>query len=113
MPKAKVGVSTKKLRTPISPENREGQLVSLATDLAEQQLRDGTASSQVIVHYLKLGTAKAKLEREKLEQENKLLEAKTKSYESNEELKTMYTEVIDAIRTYNGYPEEADDYEEC
>ena len=62
-----------------SPEARENQLINMAVDLAEQQLRDGTASSQVITHFLKLGTMKEQLEREKLMKENELLRARTES----------------------------------
>ena len=59
--------SGRRMRPALTPEARENQLVSLAVDLAEQQLRDGTASSQVITHYLKLGSTKERLEKEKLE----------------------------------------------
>ena len=71
-----------KIRPALTPEARENQLVSLAINLAEQQLRDGTASSQVITHYLKLGSQKERLEREKLQRENELLKAKTDSIAS-------------------------------
>ena len=65
------GNSIKRGRPALSPEARENQMIALAVDLAEQQLRDGTASAQVITHFLKLGTSKAELEKEKLRQENK------------------------------------------
>ena len=74
--------SRRRMRPALTPEARENQLVSLAVDLAEQQLRDGTASSQVITHYLKLGSTKERLEKEKLEEENKLLKAKTEAMQS-------------------------------
>ena len=61
----------KKIRPALSPEARENQMISLAVDLAEKQLIEGTASSQVITHFLKLGTTKAELEKEKLRKENK------------------------------------------
>ena len=67
MAKVKTPVSTKKMRPALTPEARENQMIALAVDCAEQQLRDGTASSQVIVHYLKLGSSKERLEKEKLE----------------------------------------------
>ena len=63
--------SNKKLRPALTPEARENQLISLAMDQAEQQLMDGTASSQVITHFLKLATSKTALEKEKLKKENK------------------------------------------
>lgn len=98
----------KKTRPALTPEARENQLISLAVDLAEKQIREGTASSQVITHYLKLGSTKEKLERERLIEENKLLRAKTKALEDQGELKELYAEAIKAIRNYsgNGDPDE-------
>ena len=106
------GSSSTKIRPAISPEARENQLISLAVDLAEQQLRDGTASSQVITHFLKLGTSRAELEKEKLKQENKLMEARTKAIESADEMKVLYDNAIKAMRNYAGYgdPDEYEDY---
>ena len=94
--------STQKIRPALSPEARENQLISLAVDLAERQLQDGTASSQVITHYLKLGSTREKLERERLEEENKLLKAKTKAYENAEEIKVLYEQALKAMRNYGG-----------
>lgn len=105
MGKAKVANSsgsTRKMRPALTPEAREGQMVSLAVDLAERQLREGTASSQVITHYLKLGTEKARLEKEKLEEENKLLRAKTEAMESAKNVEKLYSEAIAAMRRYSG-----------
>lgn len=101
--------STKKSRPAISPEARENQLISLAVDLAEQQLRDGTASSQVITHYLKLGTTRERLEKEKLEEENKLLKAKTENLQSQKRVEDLYTKALNAMRKYAGQGDE-DDY---
>ena len=89
-------------RPALSVEERQNQMVALATDCAERQMRDGTASSQVITHFLKLGTAQAKLECAKLEHENKLLEAKTKAIESAEKSAAMYEEAIAAFQRYSG-----------
>ena len=78
MPKGKAASSSessRKMRPALSPEARENQLVSLAVDLAEKQLREGTASSQVITHYLKLGSTKEKIEKEILEKQKELIEA--------------------------------------
>lgn len=94
--------SVKKMRPALTPETRENQLISLAVDLAEQQLREGTASSQVITHYLKLGSTREKLERERLEEENKLLRAKTKALEDQKELKELYADALKAMRNYSG-----------
>lgn len=85
-----------------TPEERENQLISLAFDRAEQQLRDGTASSQVITHFLKLGTAKTEYELEKLRNENALLEAKTNAIESGQRLEELYSEAIKAMNVYRG-----------
>lgn len=98
--------SSRRHKPAISPEARENQLISLAVDLAEQQLIDGTASSQVITHYLKLGTMKEQLEREKLQKENELLRAKTKALQSAQHIEELYTEAIKAMRSYSGYSEE-------
>ena len=94
--------SRPKMRPAMTEEGREKQMVSLAIDLAEQQLRDGTASSQVITHYLKLGSTRERLEREKLEEENRLLKAKTKAIADEGEIKAMYDAAIKAFRGYRG-----------
>lgn len=93
-------------RPALTPEARENQLISLAVDLAEQQLRDGTASSQVITHYLKLGTRKERLEQEILEKQSDLITAKTKAYQTGEELKELYKSALDAMRIYSGGSDE-------
>lgn len=102
--------SSKRGRPALSPEARENQLISLAVDLAEQQLRDGTASSQVITHFLKLGTTRAELEKEKLRIENRKTEAQIKSIESADEMKDVYEKALKAMRKYQGYGE-PDEYE--
>ena len=112
MAKAKVvnaSGSSQKIRPAITPENRENQLIALSMDAAEKQLRDGTASSQVITHFLKLGTEKAKLEREKLANENELLRAKREALESNKRIEALYEDAIKAMRNYAGYG----DSDEC
>ena len=85
-----------------SPEERENQLIALAIDLAEKQLAEGTASSQVITHYLKLGTTMARLEKQKLENENKLILAKTEALETARHADELYAEAIAAMRSYQG-----------
>lgn len=101
-----------KIRPALTPEARENQLIYLATDLAEQQLRDGTASSQVITHYLKLGTTKERLEKEKLEKENELLKAKTEALQSAKRIEALYADAISAMRKYSGNGEENEESEE-
>lgn len=102
MAKVKKSNSEVSQRPPLSPENREVYLSSLAMDLAEQQLRDGTASSQVITHYLKLGSMKHKEEMEKLRRENELLRAKTESINSGKRSEEMMEKAIAAFKGYQG-----------
>lgn len=84
----------------MTPEGREEQMIAYAVDLAEEQLRNGTASSQVITHYLKLGSIREREERKKLREEIRLLEAKTQAIKAAEESAKMYAEAIDAMRRY-------------
>ena len=97
-------------RPALTPEARENQLISLAVDVAEEQLRNGTASSQVITHYLKLGSTKERLEREKLERENELLRAKTEVMQSAKNMEEVYEKVLDAMRLYSGNGGSDDEY---
>ncbi len=96
----------KSVRPASTPEARENQMISLAVDLAEKQLMEGTASSQVITHFLKLGTTRARLEKEKLEHETELLKAKKKALESAERVEELYSNAINAMRRYQGVDEE-------
>lgn len=102
----------KKMRPATTPEARENQLIALAVDLAEKQLIEGTASSQVITHYLKLGSTKEKIEREILEKQKELIEAKTENLQSAKRIEELYTNAINAMKNYSGQgeePEEEDD----
>ena len=94
----------------LDPESREKQNINLAIKLAEQKLRDGTASNSIIVHYLKLGSTKERLEKEKLEVEAELLKAKKEAIESQERSDKLYADAIIAIRHYSGNYE--DEYDE-
>lgn len=85
-----------------TPQARENELIALATDLAERQLKDGTASAQVISHYLKLATAREALEREKLFNENRLLQIKAETLESNKRMEAVYEEALNAMKRYSG-----------
>lgn len=98
--------SQRRSRPAVSIEARENQLISRAIDLAEQQIMDGTASSQVITHFLKLGSVRERLERERLEEENRLLKAKTKALENAEEIKVLYEQALKAMRNYGGQGDE-------
>lgn len=83
-----------------NPQSRENQMINLATNLAEKQLRDGTASSQVMVHYLKLATDRERMEREVLEKQILLLTAKTDSITSSKENEGLYMKAIEAMKAY-------------
>lgn len=93
---------TKKRPPATTPEARENQLISLAVDLAEEQIRNGSASSQVISHFLKLGSTKEKLEKDILEQQRELLRAKTEALQSAKRVEELYTKALDAMRRYSG-----------
>lgn len=97
-------VTIKKPRRPpaTTPEARENQMIALAFDLAEKQLIDGTASSQVITHYLKLATTREQLEKENLELQNELLIARTESIDSSKRVEELYIAALDAMRSYQG-----------
>lgn len=94
--------SSRKMRPALTPEARENQMISLAVDLAEKQLMEGTASSQVITHYLKLGSTRERLEREKIERENELLRAKVESLQSSHRSEELYENALKAFRRYSG-----------
>ena len=98
----KTSEQSKKLRPALSPETKENQMISLAMDLAERQLMEGTASSQVISHFLKLGSTKERLEKEKLLEENKLLKARTEALQSAKSVEELYADAIAAMKRYSG-----------
>ena len=108
---SKSNANSKPTRKATTPEGRENQLASLAFDLAEQQLRDGTASSQVITHFLKCVTTKTQLEKEKLRYENELLQTKRESMEREARSDEMYEKALKAMKTYSGQGDD-DDYED-
>lgn len=94
--------SQRKQRPALTPEARENQLIARAVDLAEQQLINGTASSQVITHFLKMGSTKEKLEKEMMTEQKKLLEAKTEALHSQKQVESLYKDALNAMRTYSG-----------
>ena len=94
-----------------TPEQRENQLISLAVDLAEKQLREGTASAAVLNYYLKLGSSREKLEQERLSRENELLEAKAESLASAKRVEELYKSAMAAMRSYSGQ-EPSDRYDD-
>lgn len=110
MAKPKKGKNSKRRPPATTPDGREKQLVSLAVDLAEQQLLEGTASSQVITHYLKLGSSKDRVEQEILQERKQLLKAQTEAIHSHKRVEELYKEALEAMRTYSGNGGD-DDYE--
>lgn len=86
-----------------TPEGRENELISLAYDLVEQRMLNGTATSQETTHFLKLGSTKERLEKEILEKQKKLLDAKTDAIESGKRIEELYTNAINAMKRYNGF----------
>lgn len=92
-------------RPATSPEQREQQVISQAIDLAEQQIEAGTASSQVITHFLKLGSSREQLEQQRIAHENELLKVKRESLESAKRVEELYEQAIGAMRAYQGVEE--------
>lgn len=85
-----------------SPEARENQLISAAYDLAEKQIREGTASSQVLSHFLKMGSAMGRAEKEILDKQKELMTAKTDAIRSSKDVKELYENAVAAMQTYSG-----------
>lgn len=104
--------SSNRIRPALNPESREKQLINLAINLAEEQLRDGTASSQVISHYLKLGSTKNKTEHEILLAQKELITAKTETLYASKRVEELYNNAIAAMKSYSGNVLEDDDYDE-
>lgn len=111
MKKAKpLNTEPRKIRPALTPEARENQMIALAVDLVEQRLLDGTASSQETTHFLKLGSMKNRLEMEKLQEENRLLKARTEALQSAKRVEELYSEAIKAMRRYSGQGSDDDEY---
>ena len=118
MPRSKQDVmvnrskTTKAFRPSLTPEADEQQMISMATDLAKRQLLDGTASSQVITHFLVLASSKKKQESEIMELQKELLKAKTESLRSSRNVEELYNKAIRAMRVYSGNEESDGNNEE-
>lgn len=105
----KLDEEREKRRPPATtPEARENQMVALASDLAEKQMREGTASAQVITHYLKLGSSRERLEQKRLDLENELTGAKIEALAAAERVEELYKSALTAMRSYQGQPEPED-----
>ena len=90
----------RKTKRAATPEARENQMIALAVDLAEKQLTEGTASAQVITHYLKLATTREKIEKEILEKQKDLITAKTDQIKSQATSEELYAEALAAMKRY-------------
>lgn len=97
--------------TKMTPEAQENMLIAMAYDLAEERLREGTASAQEVVHFLKLGSTRNKAEMERLQEENKLLKAKTESLNAARQSDEMFTKAIEAMQRYRGIESEDEDHD--
>lgn len=96
------GSSRSRRRPATSPELRELELANLAYDLAEDQIRDGSASSQVVTHFLKMGSTRERLEQERMRHEVELMEVKKEQLAGQARMEEMFTEAIQAFRGYSG-----------
>lgn len=104
--------NTRRTRTATSPEQREMQLANAAYDLAEEQIESGTASSQVITHFLKMGSSRERLEQARISHENELLQVKREAIEGQKRVEELYMAALDAMRSYAGQAPAQDDDEE-
>lgn len=104
----KRGKTSRKSPTFKTSEARQEYLENLAMDVAEEKLKNGTASSQIICHFLNLATVKAQLEREKIKADVKLQEAKVSSLESQKNSEELYAKVILALKRYKGISDDED-----
>lgn len=94
--------TTNNSKPAITPEAKERQMIKLSMELAEKQLREGTASSQIITHYLKLGSTKNQLEKEMLEEQKKLIQAKTENMQSAKRIEELYAKAMESMSIYSG-----------
>lgn len=95
-----------------TPEARENQLISLAYDLAEERLRNGTASSAEVVQLMKWGSKQTRLEQELTETKMELMKAKKEALEASTRMEELFEDAMRQFRRYNGVFEEDETYEE-
>lgn len=88
--------------TATTMEGRENELIALAYDAAEERIRNGTATSQEIVHFLRLGSAKERRAQEQMEADIALKQAKVKAIQDGEHLEQIYNDAIEAMKRYSG-----------
>lgn len=104
--------SSKRTRPATTPEGRENQLISLAVDLVERKLREGTASSQEVTHFLKLASSRERLEQQRLEGEIEILAAKKEMLDSAKRVEELYGKALKAMRNYSGQGDGDEDDED-
>lgn len=109
MGEAKTNKPKRKNRPATSPEARENQVIAMAFDLAEKQIYEGTASSQIITHFLKLGSTKERIEQEILERQKELITAKTEALRSQKRVEELYANALSAMKSYQGTPHDTYD----
>lgn len=90
------------IRPALTPESEESKMIALAVNLAKKQLLEGTASSQVITHFLKLASTRERLEQELLDKKIELAKAKTDLIESEARQEELYKQAIEAFKLYRG-----------
>lgn len=93
-----------------TPEGREQQLIALAIDATEKRIRNGTATAQELVHFLKAASPSTKLERQILEYQKELIAAKIGEIESQKRTEELYMNALTAMRSYSGNRDEEYNY---
>lgn len=97
---------TRKLHRALSPDERENVLIAMAYDLAEEQLADGTVSSQVLSQLIRNGSSRGRAELQKLQRENELLRVKAESIEAAQRTDELYAQALSAMQAYSGMEQE-------
>ena len=92
-------------------EENENQMISLAMDRVRQRIIDGTASSQELVYFIKLGSTRERLEREILMKQKEQIEAKTDNLKSAAQSEELYAKAIEAMGRYSGHQGDDEDYD--
>lgn len=92
-----------------TPEAMENEIIAMAYELAAQRIANGTATSAELVHFLKMGSQKDRLEKANLEKDLELKQAKTEALQSAKRVEELYTDAIEAMRSYAGYQNIEDD----
>jgi hypothetical protein len=109
-----IGTNKEPRKQPLAttPEGREQQLIALAMDATEKRIRNGTASAQELVHFIKAGSPNARLERQILEKQKDLISAKTEAIESQKRVEELYSNALAAMRSYSGSSDGDKEYED-